>query len=45
MTKSPKGIEKTGVLPGHPFCIECINAYKANPEFPWMKWVGLEKGE
>lgn len=43
-TKSPKGIERTGAIPGHPFCIECSNVYKSRPEFPYKKWEESVKG-
>jgi hypothetical protein len=43
--KAPKGIEKAGALIGHQMCLECANAYKANPELPWFKWRVAQRGK
>jgi hypothetical protein len=38
------GVLRQGVIPGNPMCQKCQDAYKANPNFAYWKWIKLTKG-
>jgi hypothetical protein len=43
--RADKGVTRSGAIPGSNMCHVCQEMYKANPEFPYRRWVMQVKGE